>query len=97
MPGSSSPDPGQRPLGLGIGLATLLLLLALPWILVPAWYLFANVVAIATGRDFSSDTVSVPALLVGLVAIVTVLVLATALLAGILGRSLSPKRRDASA
>lgn len=83
----------QRPLGVGIGIALLVMVLGLPWLLVPLWWLFANVVALATGRDFSSDTVSVPALLVGLVAIVTLLVLGTTLIVGLAGRGLSPRKR----
>lgn len=82
----------QRPLGLGIGIGLLIMILALPWLLVPLWYLFANIVALVTGSDFSSDTVSVPALLVGLVAIVTFLVLITLIAVGLIGRGLSAKR-----
>lgn len=82
----------QRPLGLGIGISLLLMILALPWLLVPLWYLFANVVALVTGGDFSSDTVSVPVLLVGLVATVTLLVLVTVVAVGLIGRGLSAQR-----
>lgn len=86
----------QRPLGLGIGLALVVMVLGLPWLLVPLWWVFANVVALVTGRDFSSDTVNVPLLLVGLVATVTLLVLGAMLLVGLAGRGLSPRRRGSA-
>lgn len=89
---SPAPDSGQRPLGLGIGLTTLVGILLLPWLIVPLFYLVANVIAIATGSDFSSDTVNVAALLISLVAVVTLLVLGMVALAGRLGRSLTPRR-----
>lgn len=83
----------QRPLGVGIGIALLVMVLGLPWLIAPLWWLLANVVALAAGRGFASDTVSVPALLVGLVAIVTLLVLGTVLVLGLAGRGLSPRKR----
>lgn len=92
----TTPEPlDQRPLGVGIAIALVVMVLGLPWLLVPLWWLFANVVALATGSDFSSDTVSVPALLVGLVAIVTFLVLGMVLVLGLAGRGLSPRKRRA--
>lgn len=90
----AGPDPGQRPLGLGIGIATLVGILLLPWLIVPLFYLAANVIAIATGSDFSSDTVNVPALMIALVAVVTLLVLGVAAMAGTIGRSLTARRRQ---
>ena len=92
-PGSGPLD--QRPLGVGIGIALVVMVVGLPWLIVPLWWTFANVVALTTGSDFSSDTVSVPALLVGLVAIVTLLVLGTVLVLGLAGRGLSPRKRRA--
>lgn len=83
----------QRPLGVGIGIALLVMVVGLPWLLVPLWWLVANGIALATGSDFSSDTVSVPALVVGIVGVVTVLALGTALVIGLAGRGLSPRRR----
>lgn len=88
----SERDPGQRPLALGIGLAIVVLLVLLPWVVAPVSYLVITVVAFAAGTDLSSETVNVPALVIGLAAVVVVTTLGILLLAGLLGRPLSPKR-----
>ena len=77
---------------LGIGLALVVLLVLLPWFIAPVSYLVITGVAIAAGTDLSSETVNVPALAIGLAAVVAVATLGVLLLAGLLGRPLSPKR-----
>lgn len=93
-PATAAPerDPGQRPLALGIGLAIVVLLVLLPWLIAPISYLVITVVAIVAGSDLSARTVNVPALAIGLAVVVVVLTLGILLLAGLLGRPLSPKR-----
>ena len=85
-------SPGQRPLALGIGLSLVVLLVLLPWFIAPVSYLVITGVTIAAGTDLSSETVNVPALAIGLAAVVVVATLGVLLLAGLLGRPLSPKR-----
>lgn len=87
---------GDRPLGLGIGIAVLAAFVALPALIVPTYYLFANVYAIVTGSDFSSDTMNVAVFLVGLVLTVALFPLLVAGAVALIGRALSPKRRDES-
>jgi hypothetical protein len=89
---SAERDPGQRPLALGIGLTVVALLVLLPWLVAPLSYLVITVVAIVAGSDLSAATVNVPALAIGLAAVVVVLTIGIVLLAGLLGRPLSPKR-----
>lgn len=83
----------QGPLAVGIGITVTVLVGALPWILVPTWYLLAQVVALLDGRDLSAATVNVTALVLGLVAIVSGWTLLVALAIAGIGRALSPRRR----
>lgn len=80
--------------GLVVGLVGLATFAALPFLIPAAFYAFANVYAIITGTDFSSDTINVGVLLTGLVVTVAMLVVAMAVAVNLIGRSLSPKRRD---
>ena len=50
---------GDKPIGLAIGMAVLAILVLLPALIVPTYYLFANVYALITGSDFSSNTMNV--------------------------------------
>lgn len=86
---------GDRPLGLIIGLVVTAVLVALPAAIVPAFYLFANVYALITGGDFSSDTMNVGVFLTGLVLTVAMVLLVGAGVVVLIGRSLSPKKRRA--
>lgn len=88
---------GQGGLAVGVGLTLAILFALLPVLIVPTFYLLANVVALLEGRGFSAATMNVGALFVGLVAIVTVLVLVTVLAANAAGRALSPRRRRSTA
>ena len=87
---------GDKPIGLVVGLVAAAFFIALPAVAVPAFYLFANVDAIVTGSDFSSDTMNVAVFLTGLVVIVGLLVAGMAVTVSLVGKSLTPKkRRDA--
>ncbi len=85
---------GDKPMGLVIGMIVVGAFVALPAAIVPAYYLFANVLAIVTGSDFSSDTVNVAVLLTGVVLTVATIVLVIAGLVALVGRALSPKNRE---
>jgi hypothetical protein len=65
----------------------------LPALVVVAFYTFANVQALLTGPDLSSETLNVPVFLTGLAVTVAVLLVLIAVGVGLIGRSLSPKRR----
>ncbi len=83
----------SRYIGLGVAAAMLAVLVLLPALAVVGFYTFANVYALIAGSDFSSDTMNVAVFLVGLVVTVATIVVGMAVAAGLVGRSLSPKRR----
>ena len=87
---------GDRPVGLVVAAIVTATVVALPAVIVPIFYLLANVQALVTGRDFASDTLNVPVLLTGLVMTVTLPVLLMVGAVTLVGRALSPKRRDRS-
>jgi Na+/H+ antiporter NhaC len=82
----------NRLLGLGIGVAVLAVLTLLPALIVPVFYLFANVYAIVIGTDFGLDTMNVGVFATGLVMTVALLLLLLAGAVALIGRGLSPKR-----
>jgi membrane protein implicated in regulation of membrane protease activity len=84
---------GGKPTALVIGLAVTGVLVLLPALIVPVFYLFANVYALVTGADFGSGTVNVAVLFVGLVLTVALLLLLLSAGVAFIGRSLSPKNR----
>lgn len=84
---------GDKPIGLVIGLIALAATASLAAAIVPAFYLFANVYAIVTGTDFSSDTMNVGVFLTGLVLVVATLLVGMAVAVSLVGRALAPKRR----
>jgi hypothetical protein len=84
--------PGSKPIGLAIGVAVLMVLGLLPFLIVVLFYLFANVDAIVTGTRFGSGTLNVGVFLTGLVLTVALLLVGLSALVGLLGRALSPKR-----
>lgn len=86
---------GGRPIGLGIGAVVVTVLVLLSALIVPTFYLFANVLALVTGSDFGSNTVDVAVLLIGLVLTVALFLLLLAGAVALVGRSLAPKRREA--
>lgn len=73
--------------------ALLVGLVLLPALVVVAFYAVANVQALLTGPDLASDTLNVPVFLTGLAVTVAALLVAIAAGVGVIGRSLSPKRR----
>ncbi len=84
---------GDKPIGLAIGIVTLAAFVLLPALVVPIFYLFANVYGLITGTDFSSDTMNVAVFLTGLVLIVTLLVAAAAAGVSLIGRAITPRKR----
>jgi type II secretory pathway component PulF len=84
---------GDKPAGLIVAAVTVATFVALPALIVPAFYLIANAYAVVTGTDFSSDTMNVSVFLTLLVLTVAIFVVAMAIGVGLVGRSLSPKRR----
>jgi hypothetical protein len=85
---------GGKPIGLVIGLAVAAAFILLPAVIVPLFYLFANVYALIVGIDFSSETTNVAVFLTGLVMAVTLPVLLLVAGVALIGRGLSPKNRD---
>ena len=85
---------GDKPAGLIVAAVAVATFVALPALVVPTFYLLANVYAIITGSDFASDTTNVGVFLTLVVFTVAVFVVAMAVVMGLVGRSLSPKRRD---
>ena len=85
---------GDRPIGLAIGIAVTAILVLLPALIVPTFYLFANVYALITGSDFSSDTMNVAVFLTGLVMTVALLLLLMAGAVALIGRALAPKTNE---
>lgn len=84
---------GSRGVGLGVAAAVIVVLVLMPALIVVLFYAFANVHAIVTGPDFSSDTMNVAAFFIGLALTVATAVVLLAVVVGLIGRSLSPKRR----
>jgi hypothetical protein len=84
---------GDRPIGLAVGVIVVAALVLLPALIVPTFYLFANVYAVIVGTDFSSDAISVSILLVGLMLVVATFVLLLFAGVSLIGRALSPRQR----
>jgi hypothetical protein len=84
---------GSRLVGLGIGLATVVILVMLPFLIPVTFYVFANVYALIKGTTFSSDTANTGVVLTLLVVSVVVFPVGLAVAIAYLGRALSPKRR----
>lgn len=85
---------GDKPIGLAVGIVVLVMLILLPGLIPPVFYLFANVYAMIAGSDFGSNTIDVGVLLTGLVLTVALLLLLTAGVVALIGRALSPKRGE---
>lgn len=84
---------GSRFVGLGIGLATVAILVMLPFLIPVTFYIVANVYALIKGTTFSSDTANTGVVLTLLVFSVAVFPVGLAVAIAYLGRALSPKRR----
>jgi hypothetical protein len=85
---------GGKPIGLVVGLVVAAAFILLPALIVPLFYLFANVYALVVGSGFSSETMNVAVFLTGLVMTVTLLLLLVSGAVALIGRGLSPKDRD---
>jgi cell division protein FtsX len=84
---------GDRPVGLAVGIVATAVLVLLPALLVPTFYLFANVYALITGEDFSSDTMNIAVFLTGLVLSVSVFVVLMGVAIALVGKGLTPRKR----
>ena len=83
----------SRFVGLSIGLIATAVLVMLPFLVPIAFYVVANVYAATKGTTFSSASANEGVLLALLVLTVAVFPVVLAVLVGLLGRALSPKRR----
>jgi hypothetical protein len=84
---------GSRFVGLGIGLATVVILVMLPFLIPVTFYVVANVYALIKGTTFSSGTANTGVVLTLLVFSVVVFLVGLAVAIAYVGRALSPKRR----
>jgi hypothetical protein len=84
---------GDRPIGLVVAVVVVGFFVVLPALIVPAYYLFANVTAIVTGTDFDSNHVNIAVFLTGMCIIVASMLVVMVVAVNLIGRALSPKRR----
>jgi uncharacterized membrane protein YjgN (DUF898 family) len=85
---------GEKLIGLVIAAIAVSVLVVLPFMVVAGFYVFANVYAIIAGSDFGSEAINVGAFLTGLVLTVATGLVVMAVAISLIGRSLSPKRRQ---
>jgi TRAP-type mannitol/chloroaromatic compound transport system permease small subunit len=90
--GSGGSD--SKAAGVGIGLVVVVMFTLLPFMVAIAFYVFAQVQAIITGLDLSSETLNIPVFLIVLVGTVTLFVVGIHALVSLIGRSFTPKRRE---
>ena len=86
---------GSRLVGVGIGLAAFAVFVMLPFLIPITFYVVANVYAATKGTTFSSDTANAGVVMTLLVVSVVLFPVGLAIAIGLLGRTLSPKRRRA--
>jgi hypothetical protein len=81
--------------GIAGGIAALLLfgLVLLPALVAVLLFLFLTVMGMIKGTDFRASTLNLPILFTGIALIVTTLVVLLLAGAGLIGRSLTPKKR----
>lgn len=91
--GGNAEAGGSKAVGLGIGLMLVVTFTLLPMMVAIAFYVFAQVQAILTGLDLSSETLNIPVFLIVLVGTVVLFVVGIHALVGLIGRSFSPKKR----
>lgn len=78
-----------------IGAAILFGFLLLPALLAPLLFLFFTVMGMIKATSFRASTLNLPILLIGVVVVTTTLVVLLLVGVGVMGRSLTPrKRRD---
>jgi hypothetical protein len=85
---------GDKPVGTLVAVVAMGVLVALPALIVPTYYLFANGYALFTGSDFSSNTMNVPIFLTGLVVTVALFVVLMSVAVALVGKALTPKKRS---
>ena len=83
---------GDKPIGLVVAGIVVGFFVALPALIIPAYYLYANVTALVTGGDFDSNHVNVAVFLTGICVIVGLLVVGMFAAVNLVGKALSPKR-----
>jgi hypothetical protein len=86
-------EAGSKAIAAGIGVATVFLLVMLPFLIPLAFYVIANIYALVKGTQFSAETANEGVLLALLVLSVALFPVLLAVLVGLLGRALSPKHR----
>ena len=79
---------------IGVAIVIVAVLVLLPFLIVFGFYTYAQIQAIVTGFDLSSETLNVPVFLIALVLTVALFVLALFGVVALIGRSFSPKRED---
>lgn len=81
--------------GVAGGIAAMLLFgfVLLPAFLAPLLYLFFTIMGMIKGTDFRASTLNLPILFIGVVLIVAALIVLLLVGAGMIGRSLTPKKR----
>jgi len=84
---------GSRFVGLGIGLAAVVILGMLPFLIPVTFYVVANVYALIKGTTCSSGTANTGVVLTLLVFSVVLFPVGLAVAIAYVGRALSPKRR----
>ena len=79
---------------IGVAIVIVAVLVLLPMMIVVGFYAFAQIQAIVTGFDLSSETLNVPVFLTVLVLTVALFLLVLAGVVALIGRSFSPKRQE---
>jgi hypothetical protein len=77
----------------GIGAMILFGFVLLPAILVPVLFLFLTIMGMIKGTDVRASTLNLPVLFTGVALVVTTLVVLVLAGVGLIGRSLTPKKR----
>jgi hypothetical protein len=94
---SDGPAPRPLPEGSaiagGIGAAILFGFVLLPALLAPLLFLFFTIMGMIKATDFRASSINLPILLIGVVLIVTTLILLLLVGVGMIGRSLTPRKR----
>jgi hypothetical protein len=83
---------GDKPIGLVVAGIVVGFFVALPALIIPAYYLYANVTALVTGGDFDSNHLNIAVFLTGICVIVGLLVVAMYAGVNLVGKALSPER-----
>jgi ABC-type Fe3+ transport system permease subunit len=84
---------GRKGPAIGIAVLVVAAITLLPLMIAFGFYAFAQVQAIVTGSDLSSQTLNIPVFLTVLVGTVALLILVMCGAAALIGRSFTPRRR----